>query len=92
VRFQVTNATVLSGKMMASAVFSQVRPLRPNFVLRGPQAQLDQVADAAPGTRLRIEGSWRSGSQDLLLSSVEAKADEAKPAEAKPSDDRPAAP
>src|SRR5262245_45913632 len=44
VRFQVTNATVPSGQMKASAVFSKVRPLHPNFILRGPQALVDQVA------------------------------------------------
>src|SRR5262249_26562233 len=76
---------VPSGQMKASAVFSKVRPLHPNFILRGPQALVDQVAGAAPGTRLRIEGSWHTGSQDLLLSSVEAKAEDAQPAEAKPS-------
>src|SRR5215475_1046932 len=36
VRFQVTAATVLSGGMLASQIFSRVRPYRPNFIFRGP--------------------------------------------------------
>jgi hypothetical protein len=82
VQFQVTGATVLSGEVTPSTIFSRVRPYRPNFILRGPQALIDQVADAAPGARMRIVGAWRTGSPDFLLGSVETK----------PSDHRPAAP
>jgi hypothetical protein len=71
VRFQVTAATVLSGDVTASTIFSRVRPYRPNFILRGKQALLGQVEDAAPGTRLRILGGWRPGTRDLLVSAIE---------------------
>ena len=76
VRFQVTAATVLSGKLLPANVFSRVRPYRPNFILRGPQELLARVADAEPGARLRIMGKWRPGSQDLLVSSIETRSTE----------------
>lgn len=78
-RFQVTTATVLSGEVMASTIFSRVRPYRPNFILRGQAALVGRVEGAAPGDRLRIVGAWRPGSRDLLLSSVEPAAEAAKP-------------
>src|SRR5262245_1978995 len=72
VRFQVTSARILSGSSMAPAnVFNQVRPYRPNFILRGPKDQLARVAHAPRGIVLRITGHWRPGSRDLLVSSVE---------------------
>ena len=73
VRFQVTSARVLSGNMKAASVFNQVRPYRPNFILRGPKQQLARVANAPRGTILRISGQWRPGSKDLMVSSVERK-------------------
>jgi hypothetical protein len=94
VRFQVTAATVLSGKTTASTIFSRVRPYTPNFILRGPQPLLAQVEDAAPGARLRIAGGWRPGSRDLLLSSIETLPSVETPPSAKtpPSGEPPAAP
>ena len=71
VRFQVTRATVSSSDILPSTIFSRVRPYRPNFILRGPRELIQRVAKAAPGDRLRIAGGWRSGTRDLLLSSVE---------------------
>jgi hypothetical protein len=90
-RFQVTAATVLSGDVLPSAIFARVRPYRPNFILRGPQGLLEQVADAAPGARLRILGGWRPGSRDLLVSSVETppSAATSPPVEAPPPDKTP---
>ena len=73
VRFQVTSARVLTGSMAPANVFNQVRPYRPNFILRGPQDQLARVANAPRGAVLRISGRWRPGSQDLMVSSVERK-------------------
>lgn len=73
VRFQVRSARVLTGGMSAANVFNQVRPYRPNFVLRGPKDQLRRLANAPRGAVLRISGRWRPGSQDLLVSSVERK-------------------
>lgn len=70
VRFQVTNATVLSGNISVGQVFSSVRPRRPNFILRGQPPLIAQVEDATPGTRLRIMGAWRPGSRDFLVSSI----------------------
>ncbi len=70
-RFQVTGATVLSGDMLPSAIFSRVRPYRPNFILRGKQEPIERVANAAPGDRLRILGAWRPGTRELQVSSVE---------------------
>jgi len=88
VRFQVTNARLITGGTTAAAVFRQVRPLRPNFRLRGTPELLGRVAGAAPAAQLRITGTWRPGSRDLLLSSVEAR-----PAvETPPSARQPAAP
>lgn len=72
VRFQVTAARVLSGGITASAMFQQVRPFRPNFRLRGTPELIAKVADAALASRLRTIGTWRRGSRDLFLSSVEA--------------------
>jgi len=74
VRFQVTQATVLSGNIKASTIFSRVRPFRPNLLLRGPNELVAKVADAAPGDRLRIVGTWRSGSRNLGLVTVEPQA------------------
>jgi len=71
VRFQVTRATVSSSDILPSTIFSRVRPYRPNFILRGPRELIQRVAKAAPGDHLRIVGGWRSGTRDLLLSSVE---------------------
>lgn len=79
-RFQVTGVTVLSGNLTASAIFSRVRPQRPNFILRGKQALIERVVDARPGDRLRILGAWRPGSRDLLVSSVEAPKAASEPA------------
>ena len=81
VRFQVTNATVLSGDVTASTIFARVRPYRPNFILRGQQVVIGRVEDAAPGARLRIVGGWRPGSRDLLVASVETPQAEDRPAE-----------
>lgn len=73
VRFQVTSARVLTGSMAPANVFNQVRPYRPNFILRGSKDQLRRVANAPRGAVLRISGRWRPGSQDLMVSSVERK-------------------
>jgi len=71
VRFQVTEARVSSSSMLPSTIFNRVRPYRPNFILRGPRELIERVEKAAPGDHLRIVGGWRSGTRDLLLSSVE---------------------
>ena len=73
VEFQVTDATVLSGHILPSAVFSRVRPYRPNFMLRGPTDLVQQVEHAETGAKLRIVGLWRSSSRNLLLGSVEKR-------------------
>ena len=73
VRFQVTRATVSSSDILPSTIFSRVRPYRPNFILRGDRTLLGKVANAAPGKRLRIDGHWRPGSRDLMVSSVETR-------------------
>lgn len=72
VRFQVTAARVLNGGITASQMFQDVRPFRPNFRLRGTPELIATLADAALAARLRIIGTWRRGSRDLSLSSVEA--------------------
>ena len=72
VSFQVTSASVLTGNMHAATVFNQVRPLRPNFFLRGDRSLIGKVQHAAPGSHLRIQGHWRSGTRDLMVSSIEA--------------------
>ena len=72
VPFQVTSAAVLTGNMHAATVFNQVRPHRPNFFLRGDRSLLGKVQHAAPGSHLRIQGHWRSGTRDLMVSSIEA--------------------
>src|SRR5262245_28070408 len=71
VRFQVTAATVLSGDILAARIFDHVRPYRPNFILRAPPAILQPIQEATPGARFRIQGGWRPGSRDLLVSSIE---------------------
>ena len=73
VRFQVTGATVLSGSMLASNIFSRVRPYTPNFILRGPRATIAPFEDAEAGTQLRLIGMWRPGSRDLLVASIEKR-------------------
>jgi len=79
-RFQVTRAIETSGNMMPSQIFSRVRPYRPNFILRGKQEMLQRLENAAPGDRFRIVGGWRSGSRDLLVSSVETMEPAGEPA------------
>src|SRR5262245_37526236 len=49
VRFQVTSAQVLTGSMAPANVFNQVRPYRPNFILRAPKDLLARVANAPHG-------------------------------------------
>ena len=71
VRFQVTRARVSASSILPATIFSRVRPYRPNFILRGNRELIQRVEQAAPGDHLRIEGGWRSGTRDLLLSSVE---------------------
>ena len=88
VRFQVTAARVVNGGITASAMFQQVRPFRPNFTLRGTPELIGTVADATPAARLRIIGTWRRGSRDLFLSSIEALPS----AETPPSRNQPARP
>ena len=88
VRFQVTAARVLNGGITASEMFQQVRPFRPNFRLRGTPELIATVADAAAAARLRIIGTWRRGSRDLILSSVEALPSAATP----PSGNQPVSP
>jgi hypothetical protein len=73
VRFQVTNATVLSGSMLVTNIFSRVRPYTPNFILRGPQKVIAPLETAEPGTHLRIIGQWRPGGRDLMVSSIEPR-------------------
>jgi hypothetical protein len=72
VPFQVTSATVLTGNMHAATVFDRVRPYRPSFFLRGDRSLIGKVQHAAPGSHLRIQGHWRSGTRDLMVSSIEA--------------------
>jgi hypothetical protein len=79
VRFQVTAATVLSGDILAARIFDRVRPYRPNFILRAPQAVLTPIEEATPGARFRIQGAWRPGSRDLMVSSIEALSPAAEP-------------
>jgi len=86
IRFQVTNARVIQGGISASSMFKQIRPYRPNFRLRGPQELIDRVGTAALGARLHIIGTWRMGSRDLFLASVDAPP----PAETPSSPNRPA--
>jgi hypothetical protein len=88
VRFQVTAARVVNGGITASQMFQQVRPFRPNFTLRGTPELIAKVAGAAPAARLRMIGTWRRGSRDLFLSSVEALPSAATP----PSGNQPAEP
>jgi len=88
IRFQVTAARVLNGGITASQMFQQVRPFRPNFTLRGTAELIATVADAALAARLRMIGTWRRGSRDLFLSSVEALP----PVETPPSGNQPAGP
>lgn len=75
-QFQVTAATVLTGNALPANIFSRVRPYRPNFILRGPREVIAPLAEAEPGARFRIVGRWRSGSQDLLVSSIEPRSAE----------------
>jgi hypothetical protein len=72
VSFQVTSASVITGNLHAATVFDRVRPYRPNFFLRGDRSMLSKVQHAAPGSHLRIQGHWRSGTRDLTVSSIEA--------------------
>jgi hypothetical protein len=72
VSFQVTSASVLTGNLHAATVFDRVRPYRPNFFLRGNRNLLVKVQHAAAGSHLRIQGHWRSGTRDLMVSSIEA--------------------
>ena len=71
VQFQVTDARVITGAMTAQSVFRQVRPYRPNFRLHGSPDLVARVMTAAPAARLRLIGTWRPGSRQLHLSSVE---------------------
>jgi hypothetical protein len=80
VRFQVTRARVSSSNILPATIFSRVRPYRPNFILRGRREQIKRVEQAAPGDHLRIVGGWRSGTRDLLLSSVEPLKSPSEPA------------
>ena len=73
VRFQVTGARMLTGSVSIQSFLNRVRPYSPNLILRGPKDLLARVAHAPRGAVLRITGSWRPGSQDLLVSSVERK-------------------
>ena len=70
VPFQVTSAIVLTGSSDPWTVFNQVRPYRPSFFLQGDRHLLGKVQHAAPGSRLRIQGYWRSGTRDFMVSSV----------------------
>jgi hypothetical protein len=72
VQFQVTNAAVITGASTIQAVFRHVRLYRPNFRLRGAQDLVAKIMKAAPAAQLRIIGTWRQGSRQLHLSSVEA--------------------
>jgi hypothetical protein len=71
-RFQVTDAIVLSGGGLAARVFDHVRPYHPNFFLRGPEELLKPLSHAADRTSWRLVGVWRPGTRDLMLGSVEA--------------------
>ena len=73
VRFQLTSARMMTGSISIQSFLSRVRPYSPNLILRGPKDQLARVAHAPRGAVLRITGSWRPGSQDLLVQSVERK-------------------
>jgi hypothetical protein len=72
-RFQVTEAMVVSGGGLASRVFDQVRPYHPNFFLRGPEEVLKPISHAAAGTSWRLVGTWRPSTRDFLVGSVEPR-------------------
>jgi len=73
VRFQLTGAKMMTGSISIQSFLNRVRPYSPNLILRGPKDQLARVANAPRGAVLRITGSWRPGSQDLLIQSVQRK-------------------
>ena len=62
---------LLSGDRLASSVLDQVRPYRPNFILRGPVELLRKLDGARPGAHVTITGTYRSGMRDLLVGSLE---------------------
>jgi hypothetical protein len=74
-RFQVTKATVLSANALAADVLDRVKPYKPSFVLRGPEALLAKLREANDGTKLVMSGLWdgRTGSRNLLLAGVEVE-------------------
>jgi hypothetical protein len=58
--------TALDGK----DVLNMVAPVRPNLLVTGPKALVDQLLDAAPGTKVRTEGLVTRGSRTYHLRSV----------------------
>jgi len=73
IRFQVTDALVLSGGGLASRVFERVRPYKPNFFLRGPEESLKPICHAAAGTSWRLVGNWRAGTRDFFVALAEPR-------------------
>ena len=69
--FQVTKARLLSGDRLAASVLDEVRPYRPNFILRGPAELLGRLDEAGPERRVTITGQYRSGGRDLYVGAVE---------------------
>ncbi|HLK91367.1 MAG TPA: hypothetical protein VKZ18_15825 [Polyangia bacterium] len=69
----VTRARTIGGDnaLLGRDVIEWVRPLDPNFLVVGPHALVARLRDAAPGTRVRIDGLASIMSRTWLLRSVQ---------------------
>jgi hypothetical protein len=76
--FAVTKARTVGGDQPLDGkdVIALVAPFQPNFLAAGPEPLVDQLRNAAPGTRITIEGLVDRGSRTYYLRRVEPDAEQ----------------
>ncbi len=68
--FQLVRLRVLTGSVLYSRILADVQPYRPNFLLRGPRAEMRKLAAIRPGEHVVIIGWIPAGGNDVLVSSI----------------------
>ncbi len=70
---QLVRLRVLNGSVLYSRILANVQPYRPNFLLRGPDAEMHKLAGLRSGERVEITGWIHAGGREMLVSSIRMK-------------------
>ncbi len=71
--FELIRLRVLNGNTLYSQILANVQPYRPNFLLRGPEPEMQTLVTTRPGEHVEIVGWIHSGGRDMFVSSVQVR-------------------